>query len=133
MFINTVYSVDSILGWHSMFMTTVSKITRLFVLLLLITQASTQDSRSVAMTKMVGWQFQCVSTTCMPLRTFTMWTLLNCQTACLFNAQCQAVNFHASSSICALFGTITSPMENIVSDADTITAIIIAGTRIPPG
>jgi len=108
---------------------------RIFLLLLciFIVQSIAQDIRSVEMSTMIGWQFQCSATTCLPFVTLIVSDILVCQMACLAQIQCQAVSFHQTNSKCELFNNIQSQINNMVIDINTLTMTTITGTRFPPG
>jgi hypothetical protein len=105
----------------------------LLFLFTLIAQSVTQDIRSFSMSKMTGWQFQCATTTCLPFVTVTVSRICDCQTACLAQVQCQAASFQQSTSNCELFTNIKNQDENMSADVETVTMIVISGTRMPPG
>lgn len=118
---------------YEVLITMVSNIIRLPILFLYVTQAFGQEARSIILTKLVNARFQCMNTTCSPLYTLTVSTILNCEIACLRNVQCHALSFHSSSSACALFNNAPNATGNMLVDVDMITMIIISGTRMPPG
>ncbi|CAF1535744.1 unnamed protein product [Adineta ricciae] len=82
---------------------------------------------------MTGWQLSCASTTCLPFATTAALNTRTCQTACLNQAKCKTVTFHQSSSTCDLFSNIPSLNESLVADMSSVTMLVMAGTRIPPG
>lgn len=107
---------------------------RSFILLFLIATAIySQDPRSILMNKMSGWQFSCLNTTCFLLHNSTVATIINCQTLCLLEHRCQALTFYMSSKACELFGDIPNSTENMLSNANTITMMIIYNTNVTPG
>ena len=132
-FIYLISLLDFMRSAHSLFTTMLLIKARLLTLLLFITQSLTQKIQSVMMTPMVGQQLQCANSTCSPFYTSIMSTSLNCQRACLFEARCQAVSFHALSATCSLFAIVPDPVRNMLLDVDTVTWITIDGTRVPPG
>ncbi|UJR12459.1 hypothetical protein I4U23_016635 [Adineta vaga] len=89
--------------------------------------------RSVRMFAIHGLQFKCTNTTCVPLVAVNLATIRKCQTACLSQIQCTAMSFYKSTSRCELFDNIQSETGNMVAVEDTITMIVITGTRNPPG
>ena len=93
----------------------------------------TQNINSVLMTSMDGRQFQCATTTCLPYATVTTPSILQCQTACLQQTQCIAISFRQSISQCQLFTNDIDQNSNLEIDADTVTMMIIPGTRLPSG
>jgi len=105
----------------------------LLFLFTLIAQSVTQDIRSFSMSIMTGWQFQCATTTCLPFVTVTVSSISECQTTCLAQVQCQAASFQQSTSNCELFTDRRNQDENMSADVETVTMIVISGTRMPPG
>ncbi|CAF4141656.1 unnamed protein product [Adineta steineri] len=103
----------------------------LFIVFVLVTQLAAQDIRSVYMSKEVGWQFQCSNTTCLPFATVAVSNIINCQVACLAQVQCNGASFHQSTSNCELFADISNQNGNLSANIDTVTMIVIDGTRIP--
>ena len=96
-------------------------------------QSIAEDLRSFRMSTMNGWQFQCVYTTCIPFVTLTMPNIRRCQMMCLAQIHCEAVSFHRSTSTCQLFADISYQNGYMLADLDTVSMIVLAGTRIPPG
>jgi hypothetical protein len=92
-----------------------------------------QNVRSFTMSVMTGWQFECVNTTCLPFATITASSVRACQIPCLAQIQCQALTFHSSTSSCQLLIKISNQNGIMLAQAETITMIVIAGTRIPFG
>ncbi|CAF4132309.1 unnamed protein product [Adineta steineri] len=103
----------------------------LFIVFVLVTQLAAQDIRSVYMSKEVGWQFQCSNTTCLPFATVAVSNIINCQVACLAQVQCNGATFYRSSSNCELFANVSNQNGNLSANMDTVTMIVIDGTRIP--
>ncbi|CAF1149251.1 unnamed protein product [Adineta steineri] len=85
------------------------------------------------MSTKAGWQFQCSNSNCSPLAVVIVPNIRQCQMACLAEIHCKAISFHKSSSNCELFADISNQNYNLVLDVDTVTMIIMDGTRIPPG
>ena len=85
------------------------------------------------MTIMAGWHFQCASTTCLPFVTLTASDVRQCQINCLNQIECQAASFQQSTYTCELFGYIPNQNSYISAYVDTVTMLVIDGTRIPPG
>ncbi|CAF1326953.1 unnamed protein product [Adineta steineri] len=105
----------------------------LFLLFIFITQIITQDIRSFHMSEMIGWQFECANTTCLPFSTATVSNIRQCRINCLAQVQCKAVSFHQSTSKCELFANITNGNVNMLANADIITMIVIDTTQTPLG
>jgi hypothetical protein len=105
----------------------------LLLLFVFTAQSVEEDIRSVQMSIMTGWQFQCINTTCIPFVTLTASSVRTCQISCLGQIQCEAASFQQSNSICQLFTNIPNPDSNLLADLMTITMIVMPGTRIPPG
>lgn len=125
--------LDFILYRHLLLMTMLAKRIHLAIVILLISQTFAQDTQWFTMTKMAGWQFNCVNTTCAPFYAVTPSTMGSCQRACLSQIQCKALGFRATSRTCTLLNDIPYPAKNMSYDADTTTMIVIAGTRMPSG
>lgn len=103
------------------------------IALLLHGHTFAQDTRSMRMTKMIGWQFQCDNTTCTPFLTTTVSNIRYCQTTCLSRTACRALSFRMATSTCALFRVVPDPTGNMLSASDTVTMIVTDGTRMPSG
>ncbi|CAF1351345.1 unnamed protein product [Adineta steineri] len=88
--------------------------------------------RSVKMSLMTGWQFQCPNTSCVPFVTMIVKIFRRCQMACLSEIHCKAATFHQSTSNCELFVNLPDPNGNMLANLDTITMINKDGTRFPP-
>ncbi len=105
----------------------------LWLLYMIIVQLVAQDMRSIGMSKMVGWQFQCSTTSCLPFKTIIVSDIRRCQMACLAESLCQAASFNQLNSNCQLFTDIINQNGNMLADINTVTMISRPGTRIPPG
>ncbi len=105
----------------------------LWLLYMIIVQLVAQDMRSVQMSKMVGWQFQCSTTSCLPFKTIIVSDIRRCQMACLAQSLCQAASFNQLNSKCELFTDIINQNGNMLADINTVTMMSRPGTRIPPG
>ncbi|CAF1517651.1 unnamed protein product [Adineta ricciae] len=79
-----------------------------------------------------GWKLHCATITCLPYATFTASSILQCQTSCLRQTQCEAISFHHSTSYCQLFNSDINQNSSLEATADTVTMMVIPGTRIPP-
>ncbi|CAF1488942.1 unnamed protein product, partial [Adineta steineri] len=99
---------------------------------MLITQTVEQDIRSVVMTVMNKWKFQCANTTCLPFTKLNTQNLIGCQVACLVQSQCEAVTYHLLTSNCELFMDISNQSGNMMTDIDTNTMIVISEARSSP-
>ena len=95
--------------------------------------AVAENTRSITMSIMTGWQFQCANTTCLPFFTITVSSARGCQISCLTQVQCQAAGFQQSASSCQLFTNIQSQYGNMVADAETVIMAVMTGTRMPFG
>ncbi len=102
-------------------------------LFVVIAQSVAEDIRSFQMSIMTDWQFQCINITCLPFITVTALNVQNCQITCLNQVQCQAASFQQLNSRCKLFANILNKNGNMSADVETITMIVISGTRMPPG
>jgi hypothetical protein len=98
-----------------------------------IVELVAQDMRSIGMSKMVGWTFQCSTTTCLPFNTIIVSNIRRCQMVCLAQSICQAASFNQLNSNCQLFTDIPNQNGNMLADINTDTMIAMTGTRIPPG
>ena len=85
------------------------------------------------MTILTGSQFQCANATCPPFITIIVSDIFDCQIACLSQFQCKATSFHQSTFKCDLFGDMWNQNGNMLADIDTITMLVIDGTRNPLG
>ncbi|CAF1538348.1 unnamed protein product [Adineta ricciae] len=108
---------------------------RLLIFLLVITpeRSLAQNTRSFKMLSMNGWQFQCVTTTCLPYTTITASNIFRCQASCLGQVQCKAASFQRSTSGCQLFDNTMNQNDPMDANMDTIGMTVISGTRTPPG
>ncbi|CAF1469868.1 unnamed protein product [Adineta steineri] len=108
---------------------------RVFLLLLFvfITQAVAEDVGSDPMTVLDGWKFQCAATTCLPFVDLYTRDISDCQMACLAQSECVAFRFYLSTSYCEFFTDISDQNENMMTDIDTNTIIVISETRFLPG
>ncbi|CAF1435281.1 unnamed protein product [Adineta steineri] len=102
-------------------------------LLVLLVQSVAQDIRSFMMSEMVGWQFNCASTTCLPFSSLIVSDIFKCELACLAQIQCEAISFHQSTTKCELFANITSQNGNMSANTDTVTMIVLDQTRFASG
>ncbi|CAF1422606.1 unnamed protein product [Adineta steineri] len=78
---------------------------------------------------MVGWQFNCASTTCLPFSSLIVSDIFKCELACLAQVQCEAISFHQSTTKCELFANITNQNGSMLANTDTVTMIVIDQTR----
>ncbi|CAF0971456.1 unnamed protein product [Adineta ricciae] len=84
------------------------------------------------MSKIINSKFQCANTTCLPFVTNILSDIRQCKMNCLAQTYCRAISFHQLTSTCQLFDNIPNPNGNMLVDTNTITMIVIAGTRNPP-
>lgn len=82
---------------------------------------------------MTNSKLECANTTCLPFTTAVASNIQKCQIHCLAQVQCTASSFHQSTSNCDLFADISNSNSNMLVDTETITMIVIDGTRIPYG
>jgi hypothetical protein len=133
-YLNALHSqINTILEWKAMEMTMSGVATRSFILCLLAVSASTQQMRSFMMTKMNGLRLGCANTTCSPYQTFPSRRSFDCQSACLVQDQCNALSFDMSNLNCFLFNNVPASVGTVLPDANTITMVANAGTRLPTG
>ena len=92
-----------------------------------------QGIRSLVMTIMNGWKFQCANTTCLLIATVSASNIRNCQTACLAQAQCQAASFQQLTSSCKLLSNVPNQNNNMSADSAIVSMIVMSGTRVPSG
>ncbi|CAF3763552.1 unnamed protein product [Adineta steineri] len=97
-----------------------------------ITQSIGQDIRSMEMSLMPDFKFQCANTTCLPFLNVITLNIEYCQIACLGQSQCTAATFHRSTSDCELFDNMLNQNGNLLGDVDAISMNVISGTRFPP-
>ncbi|CAF1027973.1 unnamed protein product [Adineta ricciae] len=76
-------------------------------------------------------QLQCSNTTCFPFLTFIALDILDCQIKCLTRTPCEAATFHKVTSNCELLANISQTIGNLSVNLNTVTMIVINGTRIP--
>ncbi|CAF1167516.1 unnamed protein product [Adineta ricciae] len=81
---------------------------------------------------MNGWQFQCVTTTCLPYTTITASNIFQCQASCLAQVQCKAASLQRSTSGCQLFDNTMNQNDPMDANMDIIGMTVISGTRTPP-
>lgn len=112
---------------------TIRSIIVLFVQLMLLERLVTQDMRLMRMSIMNGSQFQCVNTTCLPYATNIVSNNRKCQMSCLSDVYCKAASFHQVLSRCQLFNNGGNSFNNMMAHVNTISMIVITGTRNPPG
>jgi hypothetical protein len=105
----------------------------LLFLLVLTAHPFAEDTRSLEMSTMDGWQLECVNTTCLPSLTVTVPSIRDCQLACLSELQCQAASFLQSTTTCELFTNIQYRNINMLANMEIITMMVISGTRTLPG
>ncbi|CAF1294086.1 unnamed protein product [Adineta steineri] len=98
---------------------------------MIINQSIGEDIRSIAMSLMIDFKFQCANTTCLPFVNIFTSNVRNCQVACLIQSQCTAATFHRSTSNCELFDNMVNQNGNMLTEADTTSMNIISGTRFP--
>ncbi|CAF1080950.1 unnamed protein product [Adineta ricciae] len=99
--------------------------------LILILQINSQNIRSFQMAIFNDYQFQCSNTYCLSDFTFISFDIRDCQLKCLFLTECQAITFHQTNSSCELFRNISNEINYMLRNTDTITTIVIDGTRFP--
>ena len=105
----------------------------LLLLVSILIQSVAQNTRSVFMSIMYGWQFQCATTTCLPYSTDIVSNIFRCQTNCLAHVQCKAASFHQSNSSCQLFDSMPNQNNSLELTIGTISMMVVSGTRIPSG
>ncbi|CAF1438299.1 unnamed protein product [Adineta ricciae] len=79
----------------------------------------------------IGRRFQCANTSCLPFRTSIVSEVLNCQTNCLTETYCKAASFSTITFGCDLFDNILDHKADLLADVNTISMIVVGGTRIP--
>ncbi|CAF4083993.1 unnamed protein product [Adineta steineri] len=84
------------------------------------------------MSIMIGWQFHCVNTTCVPFTTVTALNRRQCQTTCLAKYLCKAATYHRSTSNCDLFVDLSNYNSTMLPDINIVTMIVTDGTKNPP-
>ncbi|CAF1652855.1 unnamed protein product, partial [Adineta ricciae] len=96
-----------------------------------IAQADAQNIHSLAMSITNDHQLQCSNTTCLPFLTFIALDIHHCQIKCLTETPCEAATFHKVTSNCELLANISQTIGNMSVNLNTVTMIVINGTRIP--
>ncbi|CAF1282805.1 unnamed protein product [Adineta ricciae] len=94
-------------------------------------QTIVQDTRSFRMSVRNGWRYRCADTTCLPFRSVITPNIRKCETICLAQIQCEAASFHPLTLNCELFANVSDENGNVLVDMNTVTMIVIAGTRLP--
>ncbi|CAF1561624.1 unnamed protein product [Adineta ricciae] len=105
--------------------------TMLLLLVVVVQQLFSQTSRSFIMSIQAGWQFQCENTTCVPLAMIAASDIQYCRINCLARRNCQAATFQNSAGTCKLFTGIENQYNNLITNVDVVTMIVMANTRIP--
>ena len=98
-----------------------------------MTQSRAQDTRSFRMSVNNGWTLQCANTTCLPYAIVNVPNVRKCQTTCLTDVLCKAASYRLSTSTCDLFTNTTNGDGNVMSDPNSVTMIVVGGSRIPAG
>ncbi|CAF1561242.1 unnamed protein product [Adineta ricciae] len=96
-----------------------------------VEQAMTLNSRSSYMSSMTDFQLQCANTTCLPLSTVGLSTVLQCEIACLAQNLCQVASFNKLLFICQLFTNMTYQTSTVIPQMNSILMIVISRTQIP--
>jgi hypothetical protein len=101
----------------------------LLLLCVLLGPSVAEDIRSIKMSVMTGWEFECTDTTCLPFANVIASSVRECQILCLAQVQCQAASFQQSTSSCKLFATIPNQNGDMAVDVETTTMIVISQAR----
>lgn len=96
-------------------------------------QSIAQNLRSFQMYILNERQFQCITTTCLPYSNVMIPNIVQCQTSCLADVQCNAASFCRSNSTCQLFDNIPSQNISVETAIHIIAMVVISGTRKMPG
>ena len=110
-----------------------SKRVSLLYFFVLMKQTIGEDIRSVRMSSFNNLALQCAQTTCLPFANLTTRGVRQCQIACLVQVQCTAVTYYQPASNCQLHDSTINQNGNMSYNVNTVTIIIITGTRFPPG
>jgi hypothetical protein len=105
----------------------------LLILSVILEQSVAQYTRSFIMSITNEREFQCATTTCLPLATLTISNIRQCQIICLGQTQCIAATFQQSISSCQLFANTLNETNNLQVNAGTVTMMVIFRTPTPPG
>ena len=89
--------------------------------------------RSGRMSILSNLTFECAQTTCPPFANVTGSNIRQCQMACLRQIQCKAATYYQSTSVCQVFDNTINQNGNMSDSINTVTMIIIPGTRFPSG
>lgn len=92
-----------------------------------------QNQRSMRMALSKGQRFQCATTSCLPFMTLSAADTFKCQMKCLDHTYCRAAIFQSSNFSCQLFANNVDSNTNLEANLESITMMVITGTRIPPG
>ena len=103
------------------------------VLVVVLEQSITQNTRSFTMLIRNDRQFPCVTTTCLPDATIIVSHIHDCRIKCLARTHCEAASFYQSNLTCQLFDNISSSNMTLEAATGTVTMIVVSSTRILAG
>lgn len=93
-----------------------------------IIQANMRDFK---MSIFDGKRHSCLNTSCSSIYNETVKNILQCQTNCLADERCLAVNYHKATKRCELF--LNLPSEPLIADQYATAMIVASGTRTLAG
>ena len=99
--------------------------TKLLFLFTIITQAVSQDTRTLMLSIVTNIKYQCDNPGCSPSTIVSVSSLRNCQFVCLNDAQCRTVTFDEYSNQCELFSDIPSQYGNLLAKTGVVTMTVI--------
>lgn len=98
---------------------------------LLIKLALAYDMRSLRLSIVDNYEFNCANTYCLPYFNSTEVNVRRCQIRCLADIQCRAAIYYRSMSTCKLFMYQMDPMTNMMMNMNSTALLVIGGTRNP--
>lgn len=105
----------------------------LFKLLLLefilIVHSISQDIRSLELTEIIDFKYQCNSPCGLLSTIVPVLSLRDCHIACLANTQCRTANFSQYINQCELFATILGHYGTLLAEVNVITRMVIDGRQ----
>jgi hypothetical protein len=97
----------------------------MLLLFTIITQSIPQDIRTLLLYKMSDTQYECIDSGCSPSTITFVSNLMDCQIACLSDANCRTVTFDQFSKDCELFPDTPSQYGNMAAQTGVVTMIAI--------
>ncbi|CAF1420344.1 unnamed protein product, partial [Adineta ricciae] len=104
----------------------------LLFLLVFFKQTIESDIRSVRMSSVVNFTFQCAKTTCAPFVNLAKSNIRQCEMSCLGQLGCKAITYRSVSLNCQLFDNSINQNGNMSFEMNVVTMSVILGTKFPP-